>query len=349
MNLTLKTSLCATCAIILAFSILVAFDFSQQYIIQNNVNRFSKILDVEQSESITQTKFLSQHFEPDKNKIFLIGSSQIKPLNTTYIQEQLSIYNQNFDVYNLGIGADSPQKRLKNIDLLILSNPKIVVYGIAYRDFMDQSSLGQLESKPVSLLPDPHDFFNEVSTKLFSNYDLDFMENPKLVTLTALKSLKNNLSKSIEKKTDENDLLVRPYPNAIFTASINDTPKNDIDLRNTFFVEGVTFNKIGDYNNNVNIIALKKIITKLQQNNIDVIIFTTPQSKYYLDAMPISAKIEFDTLIQNIEKDHQVKTSSLQYKYKDLDIWYNTQHVAIFNNTQIYSTDISKIIIEGIQ
>jgi hypothetical protein len=344
LNLTLKIALGVIFAIIIAFSILVMVDFSHYYLIQNDVKEFSKESDSQQPEKIIQTKFLSQYFEPNQNKIFLIGSSQIKPLNTTHIQEQLSKNNQDFEVYNLGAGADSPQERLKNIDLLISSKPKIVVYGIAYRDFMDQSPLEQSETKPISLLPDPHDFFNEISTKLFSSYDLEFMENPKLVTLTILKSLKYNVNESIENKTNENNLLVRPYPNAFFNENTNDVPKNDADLRNAFFVEGVTFNKIGNYDKNVNVIAFKEIITKLQQNNIEIIIFITPQSKYYLDAMPSSAKVAFDTLIKNIEKDHKIKIYFLLDKYKDLDIWYNAQHVAIFNNTQIYSTDISNII-----
>ena len=344
MNLTLKIALGVIFAIITSFSILVMVDFSHYYLIQNDVKEFSKESDLEKPEKIIQAKFLSQHFEPNQNKIFLIGSSQIKPLNTTYIQEQLSQKHQNFDVYNLGIGADSPQDRLKSLDLLISSKPKIVVYGIAYRDFMDQSSLGQLETKPTSLLPDPHDFFNGISTKLFSSYDLEFMENPKLVTLTILKSLKYNVDESLENKTNENNLQVRPYPNAFFNENPNDIPKNDMELKNTFFVEGVSFHKIGNYDKNVNVIAFKEIITRLQQNNIVVIIFITPQSTYYLDAMPSSAKIEFDFLIKNLEKDLNVKIYSLRDKYKALDIWYNAQHVAIFNNTQIYSTDISKII-----
>ncbi len=184
MNLTLKIALGAICAIIIAFSILVIFDFFQKYLIQNNVQGFSNTLDLEAQEKMVQTKFLSQHFDPIKNKIFLLGSSHIKPLNTTYIQEQLSKNNQDFDVYNLAIGGDSPQERLKSLDLLISSKPKIVVYGIAYRDFMDQFPSGYSESKPISILPDPRDFFNEISAKLFSNYDLGFIENPKLVTLT---------------------------------------------------------------------------------------------------------------------------------------------------------------------
>ncbi len=348
MNFTAKIAISAICAIIIAFSILFIVDFFQQYSIQNNTRGFSKILGEEDQEKITQTKFLSQHFDPNRNKIYLIGSSHIKPLNTTYIQEELLKNNQGFDVYNLAIGADTPKERLKSLDLLISSKPKIVVYGISYRDFTDLFPSGQSTSKPASLLPDAHDFFNEISTKLFSNYDLGFMENPKLVTLTALKILENNVDESIKKKANENNLLVRPYPNALFNDSQNDVPKSDAELKNIFLVEGASFNGIGNYNKNVNLIALKEIVAKLQQNNIEILIFITPQSKYYLDAMPSSEKKALDTLLQNLAKDSKVKIYSLQDKYKDLPIWSDPQHVAIFNNTQIYSKDVSKIILEGI-
>ena len=312
------------------------------------VKEFLKNPGGEETESITQINFLLQHFDPNQNRIFLIGSSQIKPLNTTYIQQELLKNNKNFDVYNLGIGADSPKERVKILDLLISSKPKIVVYGISYRDFMDPFPSGQSTSKPISFLSDPHDFFNEIATRLFSNYDLGFVENPKLVTLTALKFVENDMGTFIKKKSNENVLLVRPYPNALFNDSKDDIPKSDIELKNTFFVEGATFNELGNYDKNVSVIALKEIISQLQKNNIKIIIFTTPQSKYYLNAMPSSAKTNFDTFVQNLEKDYKIKIYSLQDKYEDLNIWYDPQHVALFNNTQIYNEDVAKIILEEI-
>jgi hypothetical protein len=345
LNFTAKIAISTTCAIIMAFSILFIFDFFQSYSIQGT--GFSKIDIMTDPNTMMQIKFLSQHFDPNRNKIYLIGSSHLKPLNTTYIQGELLKNNQDFDVYNLALGTDSPKERLKSLDLLISSKPKIVVYGIAYRDFMDQFPSGQSENKPISILPDPHDFFNEIPKKLFSNYDLGFMENPEFVTLTAVKILEKQVDGEIKKKTDE-DILVRPYPNALFNESKSNVPKNDAELKNMFLVDGAIFNEIGDYNKNENFIALKEIITKLRQNNIKIIIFITPQSKYYLNAMPSSVKTVFDTLIQNLEKDSKVKIYSLQDKYKDLNIWYDPQHVAIFNNTQIYSKDLSKIILEGI-
>ncbi len=112
-----------------------------------------------------------------------------------------------------------------------------------------------------------------------------------------------------------------------------------------FFAVGATFNQIGDFSDNADVIAFQKIINKLQENNIKIIIFTTPQSKYYLNAMPDSAKNTFDDLLNYLEKNSKVKIYSLQDKYKDLEIWDDPQHVAIFNNTQIYSMDVSKIIL----
>ena len=347
MNSSIKISLYAICSLILAFSILITIDFFQYYQLQNDGKNFSKILDIIGQEKVAQANFFSEPLESNSSKIFLIGSSHIKSLNTTHIQEQLSNNNQDFDIYNLAIGADSPEERFKNLDLLILSEPKIVVYGIAYRDFMIQSFPGQLDNESISPLPDPNFFFNKQIKELFSNYDFDFMENPKLVTLTALKLFENDLKKSLRNETQ--NLLVYPYPNTFFKESKNDVPLTDIELKNMFFAVGATFNSIGDYNNNVNVISFKKIINKLQENNIEIIIFTTPQSKYYLNAMPSSAKNTFEDLLDHLEKNSKVKIYSLQEKYQDLEIWDDPQHVAIFNNTQIYSKDIAEIILNEIE
>jgi len=333
--------------LILAFSILITVDFFYYYQLQNDGKNFSKILDIIGQEKIAQEKFFSEHLESNTNKIFLIGSSHIKSLNTTHIQDKLSKNNQDFDVYNLAIGADTPEERLKNLDLLILSEPNIVVYGIAYRDFMIQSLPGQLDNEYVFPLPDPNFFFNTQIKDLFSNYDLDFMENPKLVTLTALKLFENDLKKSLRDETP--NLLVYPYPNTFFKENENDVPLTDFELKNMFFAVGATFNPIGDYNKNVNVISFKKIINKLQENDIKTIIFTTPQSKYYLNAMSSSSKNTFEDLLDHLEKNFNVKIYPLQDKYQNLEIWSDPQHVAIFNNTQIYSNDIAEIILNEIE
>ena len=70
MNLTLKISIYAICAMVLSFSILIIVDVSYQHIIQNDPNDFVKILDVEPPEKILQTKFLSEHIGSNKNKNF---------------------------------------------------------------------------------------------------------------------------------------------------------------------------------------------------------------------------------------------------------------------------------------
>lgn len=330
---------------VLAFSILITFDFFQYYQLQNNGKDFSKILDLIGQEKITQANFFSEPLESNENNIFLIGSSHIKSLNTTSIEEQLSKNNQDFVVYNLSIGDDRPESRLKNLDLWISSNPKIVVYGISYRDFMDQPFSKQLKNKPNYLLPDPNSFFNEQIKELFSHYDLEFMENPKLVTFTALKLFENNINELGNKEFDKKNSLVYPYPNTFFEVRQDEFPLSDHELKNKFSAVGASYNSIRDFSNNVNVIAFQKIINKLQENNVKIIIFITPQSKYYLNAMPNSAKDTFDNLVDYLEKNTKVKIYSLQDKYKDLEIWVDPQHVATFNNTQIYSKDVSKIIL----
>jgi len=79
--------------------------------------------------------FFNQEFELDEKKIFLLGSSQVNQLNTTYIVKKVLWQIENHVVYNLAINADSPKKRYQDIEKIISLKPMIIFYGVSFRDF----------------------------------------------------------------------------------------------------------------------------------------------------------------------------------------------------------------------
>jgi len=362
MNSALKTSLVAIGTLVLAFAILSAANLLQLHALNNTeLSNENNIVDPElpnivEPETFTQIQFLKQHFNDSENRIFIIGSSQVKPLNTTYIQDYLSKNNLNYTVYNLGAGGDRPSDRIKSINMIISAKPKVIVYGIAYRDFVPLISTQSAFSpstfgKTSSPLPD----LNMISTDLFAkigsslNNIIPLPENPKLMTETAMKNAINKISERLmHKKKSAIDLTFKPYPNAIFNVSKSDIPKTDIELRDTFFVEGATFTGIGNVNTNPDLIAFEKIINILRQNHIKVIVFTPPQSRYYLDDMPSDERSQFNLLLNKTSQDLNMKIYPLWEKYADLQIWYDPQHVATYNNNPIFSQDISEIITKEI-
>ncbi len=311
-------------------------------------------LQMDRGDALTlESVFFSKKFEPNEKRIFILGSSESKAVNTTQVQEYLLNHNSNYSVYNLAAAADLPESRFKNnsLDMIIASKPDIVVYGISYRDFMDPLPDIQSLNKPNTPLPDPSKFFAELYLQLKTslNYNLEVLDNPKLVTLSVIKSegrkflgIKNPAS------GDNSDPeTVIPYPHALFKTNLADrTTRSDQLLKNYFFVHGATFNGISDPNINSQIITFEKIIDKLQENNIKVIVFTTPKSKYYLNVMPSSEKEHFDSILKDISNKHHVKIYySLWDKYKDMVIWNDPTHVAINHDGLVYGTDIAKIIL----
>ena len=70
-----------------------------------------------------------------KDKIFIIGSSNVYAINATRINEQVSNAHKNYLVYNLADMSDTPTKRLNSIDNIISHKPELVLYSLGTWEF----------------------------------------------------------------------------------------------------------------------------------------------------------------------------------------------------------------------
>jgi hypothetical protein len=102
-----------------------------------------------------------------------MGSSQIGRFNETNIQYSLLENDLNYEIYNLAVSGDTPKKRLDTIDLILKSQPSLIVYGVGYRDFADVLSLDQID-KPGSILPDPENISTLIFTSFKNSFEFDF-------------------------------------------------------------------------------------------------------------------------------------------------------------------------------
>ena len=96
--------------------------------------------------------------------------------------------------------------------------------------------------------------------------------------------------------------------------------------------------------NNAN--ALKEIISKFQENNIDLILFTTPLSDHLLNNISENEKQEMLDFLHNLSNEYDIKIIHLYDKYVDLNVWTDPQHVAYNENSLIFSNDVIQIILE---
>ena len=106
--------------------------------------------------------------------------------------------------------------------------------------------------------------------------------------------------------------------------------------------------EIKDYDRNIDVTYLKKIVKKFQDNNIQVVIVTAPYTKTYLDATPLSYHEFLDSFVENFGKESNVIVYQLHDKYDQNDIWYDYRHVAMHPKVTIFNDDMSNIFLNEI-
>ena len=97
---------------------------------------------------------------------------------------------------------------------------------------------------------------------------------------------------------------------------------------------------------NQEIVALKEIIKKFQENEIKIIVFSTPHNDYYLDSLGQVEIQNFELILSMIRDEFNIPVYELHQKYVNDDIWYDNSHVALGNEDITYNLDIGQIILE---
>lgn len=316
-----KIASLASVSIILATSIF--FIVIQHYYDQQNTNEYNE--EKKYFQSIPNTK-----------KIFILGSSHVNALNPFIIERHLATSNLDYQVYNLGKVANRPQRQIETIDLIISAKPDVVVYGIASRDFIDTKPNDQIE-KPVESLFEPPNISAEL-TKLMNMSGISIFESefsPKLIILKTLRGVTGTPTDYMKAPFFRFD-----YERNFTTMSDKELKDNALGYDQVVSIQPPSVNK--------DLIALKQIIDKLKENNIKIIIFTTPQHKYYLDLVSDSEKKSFDLILDDLRNSTSLQIYSLTDKYSDLDVWRNPTHIVVSKSKSVYSDDISQITLREI-
>jgi len=316
-----------------------------------------------QEIELTQAEKLSyyQKFEPEQKKIFLIGSSHVFRINATIVENNISQIHQDYKIYNLAYAGDKPSQRIEHLQKMIESKPVLVVYGVTLKDFkgkLPQVPITDVKrdviqvpitnvigtNKPVeALLPEPWNFlYNWIP----NNIQIDFtnFNNPQRTTLRIF-TLLDNQKNSEDFLLDMENTPFRKYLPAVHKIADDKFLRQNLEkkmMRNSLF----TGYALGVYDLNTE--DLKKIISELKKNDIEVILFSTPLSRIYLDEIDTIAIEIFKDALQKISNEFDVKIYHFYDKYADMNIWKDISHVSTNQNASIYSTDIANIILNEI-
>lgn len=313
---------------------------------------FSTLFYLAMDSSLTseELNFYSE-FPDGKELIFLIGSSHVLPLNATYITESILDKASNHIVYNLGKPSDLPKQRIDSIDYIIKSKPDLVLYGIGFRDIqkVPEGGFGTLIIKEGNSIQkrfiDPQTEFEKILYKIgFYKIDLEFLQNPKFQILTKFKKI---FEKEIEESHEVN---YKQFPNTPFYKE--KSPRFEANLKKAS-IEEIGTCSIKDFELEVfykdrNLVSLETMIEKFKENNIRVILFSTPLHKNCFEKGSDSANRVFENTMMEISEKHDIEFYPLHDAYWDYELWTDQDHLTFQNSFQ-YSDDIAQIILKGIR
>lgn len=281
-------------------------------------------------------KFYFKKFDPKKEHVFLIGSSHMGQLNTTLVNEIVSKSNSSFEVYNLAISGDMPSKRLQHVERTIALKPKLIIYGISFRDF-------ELDKKENHFpLPEPKKIIRDILPKSIEQHAF----NPLITTLKVIRDVFKNSEDFTEhsKIRLENNAFYYIDPKLHHTTieNIEGLKKQSTIMKKDVFSIDIS-------STSLEIKSLKDIINAFKKNNIAVVLYETPLHQYYLDSISNSDKENFNLIINQIAHEADIHVYDFTYKYSNDMIWGDLSHVVYNKNATIYSEDVAKIILGEIE
>ena len=315
------------------FFIFIAFVFS--------ISIFLFIMSiVPDHKYLEHEEFFSQNLTGEK--IFIFGSSPIYAINPVDVSNHLLEKGHRYTVYNLGQGSSDAEEQLRTVDLVISQEPKIVVYGIGYQTFYSHGRT-IVEKPPESLAAPPK--LSDLLSTISLPFNTGLLDNPKFATI-------NTFNHFYKKQTGNfQEELERPYPNTPFFvfASNAKTPAEQKDLEKGGKFANYKGNEIYPMNKNRTYSALKELIHILNDHNIEVIIFTTPHLKTWLEQVPTQQKEIFNSMLDDLEKEFNFEVFRLHDKYEVMDIWVDQfHHISHSEKTDFYSEEIAKMILTRI-
>lgn len=271
--------------------------------------------------------FFSNAFS--KNSIFILGSSQIAPLNATSINKILNKESiQNYEVYNLAYGGNSPYRENFD-DELIEIHPLLVIYGISYRDF-EFSEKNDFNS---SIFPHLQDIIGYQLLKIGNN---NIPLNPQFLVRSLLRDLSFSDLESTHNTHYVNNTPFFLYKKNPVLKTSDEITKNLSNSSRNFLADvSHPFNKHSER-------FLELFIEQMQNNSINIVLISTPLlGVEYLD---VQTKNDYDEFLKKLETKYQIKVFRFDTIYNDLDIWQDASHISYHPSVSQFNLDVSKII-----
>jgi len=278
--------------------------------------------------------FFSSNFS--SNSIFILGSSQIGPLNATSINQILNdVLIEDYEVYNLAYNGNAPYRDQFGNELIEIQ-PKLLVYGISYRDF----EFYQQNTFNDSFLPDTHEIIEYQLLKIGND---KIPLNPQFLIRSLFRDLTSVDTKLESVNFYQDNTPFFPYKvNPVLKSYDEVQPKINNLTNSTRLLDDIShpFKRHSG-------IFLEMFLEKMTNNSINVVLISTPLA--YISDISDERKNTYDIFLKKLEKKYGVKTFRLDTAYYGLDLWEDKRHVSYHPDVTQYNNDISKIILNEVK
>jgi len=321
MRENIKISLCVGIAFLVAFGILLLF-----FIMYN--------------EGLLTNTPITKGEIGVKNTIFLLGTSYVGAINSTHVQNTLSDFGFNISVLNPINNKITPT--LGKLDNFISNKPKLVVYGVGFRDIGFKEINGRCNLSPIpsyivpknSTLPDT---IIENNGQKSIEFNI-FSQNPKRITFDIFENILGE--KQIEYVSKQNSKKINVELNHFEFDEIRPITDLNKSVPNTYCMDFDT--------RNLELDSLDSIFTEFHKNDIDVIVFIPPYTASYLNELSPALKSELIFNVKSISEKHEFNFYDLSFKFKNKNIFSDHTHVAHNQKSLIYSETIASLILPSL-
>ena len=297
---------------------------------------FHELFPPERVSDVQGNDFFNEKLNDDSKKILLLGGSGAAQLNSTMIDKSLKNNHNSLSFYNLAYNADTPKQRYQSIDETLTLKPELILYAITYYDLngytwedlkKNPQPLPEIQLNPSKLIVSNTDPFSEI--------------NPKETTLNFIR---NSFADSDLFPTKKDRFQLDNSPFSYFDEyQTNISTDEELQKINLSFVS----NRV---NQDPSITAeqinyLRKIIKLTTEQEIELLLIILPQQEYFLDLIPEKDELLFQNTLNELKNEFDIEIHDLSRSYENLEIWQDHNHIAFNPKSNIFSEDISKIII----
>ena len=155
-----------------------------------------------------------------------------------------------------------------------------------------------------------------------------------------------NIIRQINKDDSINQRFI-PYPNSPFLKILDASRISISEMELRSLASNIpSSGKINDLENNKKFQMLKEMINKIKKNDIKIILFMVPIHDYALSIQSEEFKKSFGLIREGLMNSSKIEIKPRFSNYTNMPIWHDLLHIAVNNESLIYSEDIGNLILK---